>query len=119
MFRNEWTTPSLLFAGALDCADYVKTTGKSNEPQLDLDTMRAHCMSNTQVCVYDQSCGIDDNDCEFTGEYGGSDGPCKPTNGYMGSCDMSVNAMPSARIPAAYLGPMNRVSVDDMEVCND
>ncbi|KAL8924535.1 MAG: hypothetical protein Q9208_004010 [Pyrenodesmia sp. 3 TL-2023] len=121
MFRNEWTTPSLLFSGAIDCADYVKSTGKSNQPQLDLDTMRAHCMSNTQVCVYDQSCGIGDSDCEFTGEYGGTeDGPCKPAKGYMWSCGMSWGSQRrSARIPAAYLGPMNMVSEDDMEVCND
>lgn len=120
MFRNEWTTPSLLFSGAIDCAEYVRSTGKSNEPQLDVETMRPHCMSNTQICVYDQSCATEDHDCEFTGEYGGTenDGPCRPGKGYMGRCGPAARHN-SARIPAAYLGPMNWVPENVVEVCND
>lgn len=119
LFTNEWTNPSLLFSGAIDCADYVKSTGRTNQPQLDVDTMRPHCMSNTQICVYDQSCAINDRDCEFTGEYGGTDGPCKPGKNYMTDCGNTYSIV-SGRIPAAYLGPMDVATlVEQIEVCND
>ncbi|KAL8779320.1 MAG: hypothetical protein Q9213_007000 [Squamulea squamosa] len=116
IFSNEWTTPSLLFAGALECADYVKNTNNSNQPTLDLVTMQPRCLSNVQICVQDQSCGPHDLDCEFTGEYGGEDKLCKPAKEYMGNCGETYTTT-SARVPAAYLGPMDRA--DWLVVCND
>ncbi len=121
IFGNGWTNPSLLFSGAIDCADYVKNNpGASNQPQLDVNTMHAHCISNTQICVYDQSCAINDRDCEFTGEYGGTDdGPCRPGKNYMTDCGNTYSIV-SGRIPAAYLGPMDVYPlVQQIEVCND
>lgn len=117
IFSNGWTNPSLLFSGAIDCAEYVKNTGKNNQPQLDLLTMQPHCVSNTQICVYDQSCGINDPSCEFTGEYGGGD-LCKPHVGYMEDCGNTYTTV-SSRVPAAYLGPMDTTQDNDLTVCNN
>ncbi|KAL8730097.1 MAG: hypothetical protein Q9166_004296 [cf. Caloplaca sp. 2 TL-2023] len=117
LFTNEWTTPSLLFSGALECAEYVKATNNTNQPTLDLVTMQPRCISNAQICVYDQSCGINDPDCEFTGEYGGENKMCKPAKKYMGNCGETYTTI-SSRIPAAYLGPMVTTNAQ-VTVCND
>ncbi|KAL8768214.1 MAG: hypothetical protein Q9209_005523 [Squamulea sp. 1 TL-2023] len=116
IFGNEWTTPSLLFTGALECADYVKNTNNSNQPTLDLLTMQPRCLSNVQICVQDQSCGPHDRNCEFTGEYGSEDKLCKPGKAYMEGCGQTYTTT-SARVPAAYLGPMDKA--DWLTVCND
>ncbi|KAL8709844.1 MAG: hypothetical protein Q9220_005460 [cf. Caloplaca sp. 1 TL-2023] len=116
LFTNEWTTPSLLFAGALDCAEYVKNTGRNNLPTLDLATMQARCISNTQICVYEPSCAAGNATCEYTGEYGGEE-LCKPAGSYMGNCGETYSAQ-SARIPAAYLGPADTTTREDLTICN-
>ncbi|KAL8728983.1 MAG: hypothetical protein Q9181_005160 [Wetmoreana brouardii] len=67
LFSNDWTTPSLLFAGVLDYAEYVKRMGMTNQPTLDLETMQPQCISNTQICVYDPTCSINDPKCESQG----------------------------------------------------
>ncbi|KAL9601653.1 MAG: hypothetical protein Q9219_002373 [cf. Caloplaca sp. 3 TL-2023] len=117
IFNNGWTTPTLLFNGALECAEYVKNTGKNNEPLLDLTTLEPRCLSNTQICVYDPSCTVGDEGCEFTGEYGGAE-LCKPGKDYMGNCGETYSTY-SARIPASYLGPMLTTTRVDMTICND
>ncbi|KAL8815575.1 MAG: hypothetical protein Q9223_005294 [Gallowayella weberi] len=122
IFSNEWTTPSLLFSGALACAEYVKNSpdqAASNAPTLDLTTMQPRCISNVQICVYDQGCAVNDPHCEFTGEYGWGDGKCATKKGYLGNCGETYTTV-SSRVPAAYLGPMDRVLGDiDLTVCND
>ncbi|KAL8717635.1 MAG: hypothetical protein Q9225_005139 [Loekoesia sp. 1 TL-2023] len=117
LFGNEWTNPTLLFSGALECADYVKSTGRNGQPVLDLTTMEPRCLSNTQICVWDPSCAVNDDHCEFTGEYGGGE-LCKPQKSYMEPCGETYTTV-SARIPAAYLGPMDVTQRIDLTVCND
>ncbi|KAI4265616.1 MAG: hypothetical protein L6R38_009288 [Xanthoria sp. 2 TBL-2021] len=117
LFENEWTTPPMLFAGALECAEYVKNTNSSNQPTLDLVTMQPRCISNTQVCVYDQSCQVNDPHCEFTGEYGGEDRLCKPAKEWLGNCGETYSTF-SSRVPASYLGPMDTTTLG-LEFCND
>ncbi|KAL8857801.1 MAG: hypothetical protein Q9178_005701 [Gyalolechia marmorata] len=122
IFSNEWTTPAELFGGALECAEYVKATGNSNQPTLDVVTMQPRCLSNVQVCVYDQGCDVDDSRCEFTGEYGAADGMCKPTGTFMEGCENSnfwtYSSGLSMRVPASYLGPLVKTK-ERIEVCND
>ena len=80
MFSSGWTTGEELFLGAKSCADYQAVLGGSNTPALDPATFTARCISNTQICVWDQSCVWDDPDCLFTGEYGWGEGgsSCSP-----------------------------------------
>ncbi|KAI4246399.1 MAG: hypothetical protein L6R42_009926, partial [Xanthoria sp. 1 TBL-2021] len=111
LFENEWTTPPMLFAGALECAEYVKNTNSSNQPTLDLVTMQPRCISNTQ------SCEVNDPHCEFTGEYGGEDKLCKPAKEWLGNCGETYSTF-SSRVPASYLGPMDTTDLG-LEFCND
>ena len=70
IFSNGWTTPSDLFLGALACADYMAVFGGNNTPTLDPVTFQPRCLSNTQVCVYDQSCAVNDQSCLYAaGEF--------------------------------------------------
>ncbi|KAL8829438.1 MAG: hypothetical protein Q9170_006168 [Blastenia crenularia] len=117
IFTNEWTTPTLLFSEALECAEYVKSTNRTNQPTIDLTTLQPRCLSNTRICVYDPGCAVNDAECEYTGEYGGGE-LCKPATGYMGNCGETYTTQ-SARIPAAYLGPMDTTQQLDLTICHD
>ena len=119
LFSNEWTTGADLFLGAKACADYIAVFGGTNTPALDPDTLVARCISNVQVCVWDQSCRPEDGECEFTGEYGWN--LCKPQYGYEQD-DCGGNGYTSEIIPAAYLGPLVTITEeeggDEVSVCH-
>ena len=119
IFSNGWTTGADLFLGALDCADHRAASGGPDGPSLDPVSMTARCLSNVQVCVWDQSCQPGDQDCAFTGEYGWD--LCKPPYGYEQD-DCGGNGMSSEIVPAAYLGPLVRITPeeggDEVAVCH-
>ena len=110
LFENGWTTPEKLFLGSKACADYQACIGGigANSPTFDTTTFRPRCISNMQVCVYDQSCQSGQNTCEFTGEFGwGPKKECRPTKGYLiDSCGDSEGTYFDNAVPAAYLGPL-------------
>lgn len=114
IFDNGWTTGEELFRGARECADYAVSQSTSAEiPSLDINTFSARCLSNTQVCVYDQHCAYNDQKCLYTGEYGWGDGggSCRPPADYLrAGCGDGAGAgyTIGTRVPAAYLGPMVR-----------
>lgn len=119
LFSNSWTTGSDLFLGAKACADYVAVNGGANDPTLDTVTLIPRCISNVQVCVWDQDCEPLDQDCEFTGEYGWD--LCKPQYGYEAD-DCGGSGIPTEIVPAAYLGPLTTITAegggDDLIVCH-
>lgn len=119
LFSNGWTTGADLFLGARACADHQAAHGGANEPALDPVTMEPRCISNVQVCVWDQACQHGDASCAFTGEYGWN--LCKPPLGYGGG-DCGGYAMTSEVIPAAYLGPLLTITPeeggDEVNVCH-
>ena len=119
LFSNGWTTGADLFLGAKACADYVAVNGGANDPTLDTVTLIPRCISNVQVCVWDQSCEPLDQDCEFTGEYGWD--LCKPQYGYLAD-DCGGSGIPSEIVPAAYLGPLTTITAEgggsDLIVCH-
>lgn len=119
LFSAGWTTGADLFLGAKACADYVAVIGGGDGPALDPVTLVPRCVSNVQVCVWDQSCQWGDHDCEFTGEYGWD--LCKPQYGYEQD-DCGGNGIPSEIVPAAYLGPLVTITPeeggDDVVVCH-
>lgn len=80
MFSSGWTTGADLFLGAKSCADYQAVVGGNNSPMLDPTSFTARCISNTHICVWDQSCSPNDPNCLFTGEYGWGEGAssCSP-----------------------------------------
>ena len=110
LFSNGWTTGADLFLGAQACADYMAASGGANTPGLDPVTLVPRCISNVQVCVWDQSCQWGDQTCEFTGEYGRD--LCKPQYGFEQD-DCGGNDIPSENIPAAYLGPLVTVTEEE------
>ena len=119
LFSNGWTTGADLFLGARACADHQAIYGGANAPNIDPVTMMPRCLSNVQVCVWDQSCQPGDSSCAFTGEYGRD--LCKPPYGYeWDSC--GGNGITSEIIPAAYLGPLVRITPeeggDEVTVCH-
>ena len=119
LFSNGWTTGAGLFLGAKACADYMAVYGGANGPTLDPVTLTPRCISNVQVCVWDQSCAPGDQDCAFTGEYGWD--LCKPQYGYEQD-DCGGNGIPSENVPAAYLGPLTTITAEeggsDLIVCH-
>lgn len=119
LFSNGWTTGADLFLGAKACADYQAAHGGANDPALDPVTMVPRCISNVQVCVWDQSCQPGDATCAFTGEYGWN--LCKPPLGYKDG-DCGGYAITSEVIPAAYLGPLLTITPeeggDEVNVCH-
>ena len=119
LFSNGWTTGADLFLGAKACADHQAVFGGNNTPTLDPVSMTARCLSNVQVCVWDQSCQPGDQDCAFTGEYGWD--LCKPPYGYEQD-DCGGNGIMSEVVPAAYLGPLVRITLeeggDEVTVCH-
>lgn len=119
IFSNGWTTGAGLFLGAKACADYVAVHGGASDPMLDPVTLIPRCISNVQVCVWDQSCAASDKGCEFTGEYGWK--LCKPEYGYEED-DCGGNGTPSEIVPAAYLGPLTTITAEgggsDLIVCH-
>lgn len=119
LFSNGWTTGADLFLGAKACADHRAVFGGANVPTLDSVTMAARCISNVQICVWDQSCQPGDNACEFTGEYGWD--LCRPHYPYEAD-DCGGNGLTSEIIPAAYLGPLVRITPeeggDEVTVCH-
>ena len=119
LFSAGWTTGSSLFLGAKACADHQAVFGGSNAPTLDPVTMTPRCISNVQVCVWDQSCQWGDQNCAFTGEYGWD--LCKVPYGYEQD-DCGGNGITSENIPAAYLGPLVTVTPeeggDEVVVCH-
>ena len=108
LFSNQWTTGAQLFAGAKACADYVAVKHGDSTPTFDTTTFAARCISNAQVCVYDQSCAINDRNCLYTGEYGGGN-LCKPPGDFLtdGCPGNSDGAFMTYNVPAAYLGPVD------------
>lgn len=119
LFSNGWTTGADLFLGAKACADYMAVYGGANDPTLDPVTLVPRCISNVQVCVWDQSCAPLDKDCAFTGEYGWN--LCKPQYGYEAD-DCGGSGIPSEDVPAAYLGPLTTITAEeggsDLIVCH-
>lgn len=119
LFSNGWTTGADLFLGAKACADYVAVHGGANNPALDPVTMAPRCISNVQVCVWDQSCGQGKEDCAYTGEYGRD--LCKTPYGFKQN-DCGSDWMASENIPAAYLGPLVTLTPeeggDDVIICH-
>ncbi|CAD6590434.1 MAG: hypothetical protein ASARMPRED_004813 [Alectoria sarmentosa] len=119
LFSNGWTTGADLFLGAKACADYVAVYGGANDPTLDPVTLIPRCISNVQVCVWDQSCEPLDKDCAFTGEYGWD--LCKPQYGYEAD-DCGGSGIPTEVVPAAYLGPLTTITAEeggsDLIVCH-
>ena len=116
MFSEGWTTGSQLFLGAKACADWVKVNGGDNGPALNTDTMQPRCISNIQVCVWDPSCQAMDHTCEFTDEYGAA---CKTNGNYLEqSCPDSGYSISSVKVPAAYTGPLDTTTDDDISVCH-
>ncbi|KAL9134776.1 MAG: hypothetical protein Q9175_004045 [Cornicularia normoerica] len=119
LFSNGWTTGADLFLGAKACADYVAVFGGANDPTLDPVTLIPRCISNVQVCVWDQACEPMAKDCEFTGEYGWN--LCKPQYGYEEDA-CGGGGIPSEEVPAAYLGPLTTITAerggDDLIVCH-
>ena len=123
LFSNGWTTGADLFLGALACADYQAASSganNNNNPALDPVTMVPRCLSNVQVCVWDQSCQPGDATCAFTGEYGWD--LCKPPYGYEEDDCGEGYAITSEIIPAAYLGPLVTITPeeggDEVIVCH-
>ncbi|MCJ1486048.1 hypothetical protein MMC06_006224 [Schaereria dolodes] len=116
IFSNNWTTPADLFLGAKACADYVAVFGGNSTPTLDLNNLQPLCLSNTQICVYDQACDVDDPTCEFTGEYGLK--LCGPQNGYLQDGCGGSDDIPTVKVPASYLGPMDLSENDDLIICH-
>lgn len=114
MFSSGWTSGRDLFLGAKECADYVAANGGDNGPGLNTDTMAPRCVSNIQVCVWDKNCGLRDQDCAFTGEYGW-DG-CKPPPNYFENWCTNFQ-YDSVQIPAAYLGALDTTESADLIVC--
>ena len=124
LFEQGWTTPEQLFLGSKACADYQACIGGigANKPMFDLVTFQPRCLSNVQVCVWDQSCDGGDPTCEFTGEYGwGPKDECRPVDYYMvNGC--GDNDYVSYSLPPPYLGPAlfdgdpsHRICIDDGE----
>ena len=108
LFTSGYTSGPDFFQGAKTCADFVAETGGSNTPTLDPATLAARCISNIQICVYDQSCPINDRDCLYTGEYGGGD-LCRPPSDFLNKgCDGNGDGtFMTFNVPAAYLGPVS------------
>ena len=127
LFKNGWTTGPDLFRNARDCADYV-AAGGSPTPSLDDQHMLPRCISNTQVCVFDQSCQMNDRDCLYTGEYGGKDPAtkkdanqlCMPPSKFLndGCKGNGDGAFMDFNVPAAYLGPVLREANAGQIVCH-
>ena len=119
LFSNGWTTGAALFLGAKACADYMAVYGGTNDPTLDPVTLIPRCLSNVQVCVWDQACAPGNQDCEFTGEYGWD--LCKPQYGFEQD-DCGGDGIPSEIVPAAYLGPLTTITAEeggsDLIVCH-
>ena len=119
LFSNGWTTGADLFLGSKACADYMAVYGGTNNPTLDPVTMTPRCISNVQVCVWDQSCQMFDKSCEFTGEYGWD--LCKPQPGYLED-DCGSSYVQTEIVPAAYLGPLTTITLeeggDQVDVCH-
>ena len=119
LFSNDWTTGADLFLGAKACADHMAVYGGTNTPTLDPITLTPRCISNVQVCVWDQTCQWGDQSCEFTGEYGWD--LCKRQYGYEQD-DCGDDGIPTEIIPAAYLGPLLTVTPeeggDEVIVCH-
>ncbi|MCJ1458352.1 hypothetical protein MMC28_008724 [Mycoblastus sanguinarius] len=116
LFSSGWTTGADLFLGAKACADYVAVNGGNRNSALDPVTLVPRCISNTQVCVWDDSCNIEDSRCEFTSEYGGKN-LCKPTKDYLDD-NCGGNGISSVMVPASYLGPLDTTQQSDVTVCN-
>ena len=120
LFSNGWTSGADLFLGALACADHQAAYGGTNGPALDPVDLVPRCVSNVQVCVWDQSCAWGDQGCEFTGEYGWD--LCKPVYGYEQDDCGGDGYVSSEDVPAAYLGPLVRVTEaeggDQVLVCH-
>ncbi|KAI9810604.1 MAG: hypothetical protein M1827_006166 [Pycnora praestabilis] len=115
LFSNGWTTGSDLFLGAKACADYQAVNGGANTPTIDTGSLLPRCISNVQVCVYDQSCGIGDTTCEFTNEYAGC---TKVQKDYSDtSCGVSDDVVSEA-LPASYLGPDDHSTSDTLILCS-
>lgn len=68
IFSQGWTTNGDLFLGANACVDYQ---GGTLPPALDTATLEARCANNTQIYAWDQTCGLGDGTCFFTGSMGG------------------------------------------------
>ena len=108
LFSSDWTTGASLFLGAKACADYIAVYGGSNAPALDPVTLVPRCISNVQVCVWDEGCQLGDKNCEFTGEYGW--GLCKPQYGYEADDCGDDGYAATEDVPAAYLGPLTTIT---------
>ena len=110
LFENGWTTPEQLFLGSKACADFQACIGGigNNTPTFDTVTFAPRCISNVQVCVWDQACPDGDTGCEFTGEFGwGPKDECKPPQDYqIGGCGDSEGAYVDINVPPSYLGPL-------------
>ena len=110
LFENGWTTPEQLFLGSKACGDFQACIGGigNNTPTFDTVTFAPRCISNMQVCVWDQACPDGDTRCEFTGEFGwGPKGECKPHKDFqVAGCGDSDGSFTTINVPAAYLGPL-------------
>lgn len=115
MFSSGWTTGADLFLGAKACADYVAMNGGDKGPGLDPVTMKPRCISNIQICVWDFACPLDDEGCEFTGEYGWNG--CKPQQDYLREGCAGAAATTPVEIPAAYLGALDTTTDSSVIVC--
>ena len=109
LFTSGYTNGPDFFQGAKACAEYITKTGGPNTPVLDPTTMVARCISSSQICVYDQSCAINDHNCLYTGEYGGGNDLCKPPREFLTKgCDGNADGtFVTFNVPAAYLGPVS------------
>jgi hypothetical protein len=116
IFSEGWTTGADLFLGAKARADYVAAGGGSNSPALDPNPLVPRCLSNIQVCVWDKSCELTDQNCEFTGEYGTE--ICKPQEQYLGDGCGGDGGVTTVKVPAAYLGKLDTMTDNDLIVCN-
>ena len=121
LFENGWTTPERLFNGSRACADFQASTGGigNNTPTFDTVTFVPRCISNMQVCVWDQACPDGDTGCEFTGEFGwGPKGECKPSKDYqIEGCGDSEGSFTDINVPTSYLGPLVYDANPDHNIC--
>lgn len=119
-FAAGYTTGEALFLGAKACADWQAVVGGigNSAPAIDPVLWQQRCVSNTQVCVWDQSCEFNDVDCAYTGEFGwGSEGQCGPPKEYLQSACGVGEDIPSTKVPMGYLGPMVRNESPTFIVC--